>query len=153
PPQRQTTAPTPVRMTVRPPTTATPAPNPPAKPAPNQPPARVAPEPAAAPVRLPPGSPPMPNGKSATASRAQLDQAYAKAQQQMEQRHEQEFAKPPKGETMPELRARQDSEHRDLSARYQQAAAAGSSKLPPAPKPARPAAKPPRQSGKEKPSH
>ena len=145
PPEHKTMAPTPVRMTVRPPTTA--------KPVPNQPPARVAPEPAAAPVRLPPGSPPMPNGKSATASRAQLDQSYSKAQQQMEQRHEQEFAKPPKGETIPELTARQDSEHRDLSARYQQAAAAGSSKLPPSPRPARPAARPPKKSGKEKSPH
>lgn len=92
----------------------------------------------------------MPNGKTATASRAQLDQAYAKAQQQMEQRHEQEYAKPPKGETVPELTARQDSEHRDLSARYQQAAAAGSSKLPAAPKPARTTAKPSKNSGREK---
>jgi hypothetical protein len=92
----------------------------------------------------------MPNGKNATASRAQLDQAYSKAQQQMEQRHEQEFAKPPKGERMPDLTARQDSEHRDLSARYQQAAAAGSSKLPPSPKPARTAARAPRNPSKEK---
>jgi len=89
----------------------------------------------------------MPNGKGAAASRAQLDQAYARAQQQMEQRHEQEFATPPRGETMPELTARQDSEHRDLSARYQQAAAAGKSKLPPSPKPV---AKAPKNSGREK---
>lgn len=142
PPEHKTMEPTPARLTVRPPTTA--------KPGPNEPPTKVAAEPAAPPVRLPPGAPPMPNGKSATASRAKLDQAYAKAQQQMEQRHEQEYAKPPKGVTMPELTVRQDSEHRDLSARYQQAAAAGSSKLPPAEKPARPAAKPPKSSGKEK---
>ena len=139
PPEKKTMAPTPARLPVRPPTTT--------KPGPNQPPSRVAPEPAAAPVRLPPGAPPMPNGKGAAASRAQLDQAYAKAQQQMEQRHEQEFAKPPKGETVPELTARQDSEHRDLSARYQQAAAAGKSKLPPSPKPV---AKAPKNSGREK---
>lgn len=142
PPEHHTTQPTPVRLTVRPP--------PMTRPAPNQPPTRVAPEPAAPAVRLPPGAPPMPNGKTATASRAQLDQAYAKAQQQMEQRHEQEYAKPPKGETVPELTARQDSEHRDLSARYQQAAAAGSSKLPAAPKPARTTAKPSKNSGREK---
>lgn len=117
-------------------------PPPTAKPAPNKPPASVAPEPAAPPVRLPPGAPPMPNGKSATATRVQLDQAYAKAQQQMEQRHEQEFARPPRGETLPQLTARQDSEHRDLSARYQQGAAAGRGTLPPSPKPARTTVKP-----------
>jgi len=142
PPERRTTEPTPVRLRVTPPP-------PTANPAPNQQPSRVAPEPAAPPVRLPPGAPPMPNGKNATASRAQLDQAYSKAQQQMEQRHEQEFAKPPKGERMPDLTARQDSEHRDLSARYQQAAAAGSSKLPPSPKPARTTARAPRNPSKE----
>ena len=139
PPEKKTMEPTPARLSIRPPPTA--------KPGPNQPPSRVAPEPAVAPVRLPPGAPPMPNGKGAAASRAQLDQAYARAQQQMEQRHEQEFATPPRGETMPELTARQDSEHRDLSARYQQAAAAGKSKLPPSPKPV---AKAPKNSGREK---
>jgi len=142
PPEKKTTQPTPARLPIRPPTAGTPAPN--------QQPIKVAPEPAAAPVRLPPGAPPMPNGKSAVASRAQLDQAYAHAQQQMEQRHEQEFAKPPKGETVPQLTARQDSEHRDLSARYQQAAAAGKSKLPPSPKPPRPAATAPKNSGRQR---
>jgi len=139
PPEKKTMEPMPARLPIRPPTAG--------KPGPNQPPPRVAPEPAAAPVRLPPGAPPLPNGKNAAASRAQLDQAYARAQQQMEQRHEQEFAKPPKGETMPELTARQDSEHRDLSARYQQAAAAGKSNLPPSPTPA---ARAPKNSGRGK---
>lgn len=145
PADHRTMEPEPARLTVRPPTTA--------EPGPNQPPSRVAAEPAAPPVRLPPGAPPMPNGRSAAASRAQLDEAYAKAQQQMEQRHEQEYAKPPRGETMPELTARQDSEHRELSARYQQAAAAGNSTLPPSPRPARSAAKPPKNAGKEKKPH
>ena len=134
PAARPAPVPPPTRAPVtRPPATARPKPNAPSS---------VAPEPAPAPVRLPPGAPPMPNGKTAVAARTQLDQAYTKAQQQMEQRHEQEFANPPKGETMPELTARQDSEHRDLTARYQEAAAAGKSKLPPSPKPARAPVKP-----------
>ena len=143
PPTRPATELPPARVTItRPPVAA--------KPMPNAPATRVAPEPRPAPVRLPPGSPPMPNGKNAAAARTRLDQAYEKAQQQMEQRHAQEFAKPPKGESVPELSVRQDSEHRDLSARYQQAAAEGKSKLSPAPKPARAPAKPANKSAKGK---
>ncbi len=91
----------------------------------------------------------MPNGKAAVQSRAQLDKSYETQQQQMEQRHAQEFAKPPKGETVPELTARQDSEHRALSGQYQEAAAQGKSKLPAAPK-TRTVAKPPKNTSKPK---
>jgi hypothetical protein len=125
PPARPATEPAPARVTI---THPTPPPGP----------SHVVPtmkaEPAKGPVRLPPGSPPMPNGKTAVKSRAQLDKSYAAQQQQMEQRHEQEFAKPPKGETVPALTVRQDSEHRALTAQYQEAAAAGKSKMPAQPK-------------------
>jgi hypothetical protein len=52
----------------------------------------------------------------------------------METRHAQEFAKPPSGESQQALAEQQDADHRDLQARYQQAAAAGKSTLPPPPK-------------------
>jgi len=132
PAARPATEPAPARVTVTRPTT---------QPVPSQPATKVTPEPPTGPVRLPPGSPPMPNGKTAVQSRAQLDKAYAAQQQQMEQRHAQEFAKPPKGETVPQLTARQDSEHRALTGHYQEAAAAGKSKMPVQPK-AQPKAQP-----------
>lgn len=141
PPVRPASEPAPARAEV-----SRPAPQPtPSRPAAT----KVTPEPAAAPVRLPPGSPPMPNGKAAAQSRAALDKSYETQQQQMEQRHAQEFAKPPAGETMPQLTARQDSEHRALSGRYQEAAAQGKSKMPPAPK-TRAVAKPPKEEPKPK---
>lgn len=132
PQARPATEPAPAHVTVTRPMTP---------PSPSHPATTVTAQPVKGPVRLPPGSPPMPNGKTAVQSRAQLDKAYAAQQQQMELRHEQEFAKPPKGETVPDLTARQDSEHRDLTARYQEAAAAGKSKMPAQPK-ARTMAKP-----------
>ena len=56
----------------------------------------------------------------------------------MEDRHTQQFAKPPAGVSPDALAERQQTEHNDLDTRYHQAAAAGKSTMPPA----RPAARP-----------
>lgn len=132
PAARPATEPSPPRVTVTRPTTT---------PGTSHPATKVTAEPPKLPVRLPPGSPPMPNGKTAVQSRAALDKSYEAQQQQMEQRHAQEFAKPPKGETVPALTVRQDSEHRALTAQYQEAAAAGKRTMPTQPT-TRTAAKP-----------
>jgi hypothetical protein len=70
-----------------------------------------------------------------------LNAAYAAQRTQMEERHVQQFAKPPAGVTPDALAERQQAEHNDLDARYHQAAAEGRSALPP-PRPAAPRSSP-----------
>ncbi len=70
-----------------------------------------------------------------------LNAAYVAQRTQMEDRHVQQFAKPPAGVTPDALAERQQAEHNDLDARYHQAAAAGKSTLPP-PRPAATAPRP-----------
>jgi hypothetical protein len=64
-----------------------------------------------------------------------LNAAYVAQRTQMEDRHVQQFAKPPAGVTPDALAERQQTEHNELDARYHQAAAAGKATLPP-PRPA-----------------
>jgi hypothetical protein len=49
----------------------------------------------------------------------------------MESRHEQQYAKPPKGMSSDALSEQQQSEHNELDTRYHQAAGAGKTTMPP----------------------
>jgi hypothetical protein len=60
-----------------------------------------------------------------------LDQSYQAERAQMEIRHQQEFAKPPAGESVEALSLRHDAEHQELEQRYQKARASGQDHLPP----------------------
>jgi hypothetical protein len=62
-----------------------------------------------------------------------LDQSYRAERQQMESRHFQEFANPRTGESREQMYQRQEAEHRELTARYNQARSAGMTRMPPAP--------------------
>jgi hypothetical protein len=85
-----------------------------------------------------------------------LNAAYVAQRTQMEDRHVQQFAKPPAGVTPDVLAERQQAEHNDLDARYHQAAAAGKATLPPprpaAPRPAAPRPAAPRPAAHAAPS-
>jgi len=79
-----------------------------------------------------------------------LSASYAAERTQMEDRHVQQFAKPPAGVTPDALAERQQTEHNDLDARYHQAAAAGKTTMPPPRPAARPAAPRPAPAPKRK---
>jgi hypothetical protein len=108
------------------------------------------PSPVATATRVPVGTPmsssrpPAARAPVRTASPS-LNASYVAERTQMESRHEQQFAKPPAGQTSDALAEQQQSEHNELDARYHQAAVAGKTTMPPraAPRPApRPAPAP-----------
>jgi hypothetical protein len=61
---------------------------------------------------------------------ASLDAEFHTQSEQMESRHVQEFAKPPKGESQQSMAARQESEHQDLQQRYESARVQGAQHMP-----------------------
>jgi hypothetical protein len=76
-----------------------------------------------------------------------LAQQYHAQLSTMEARHVQEYATPPKGETVQRLSARQETEHADLQQRYTHAQVTGGTTLPPPPRaPSPPPAPRPRSS-------
>jgi hypothetical protein len=60
-----------------------------------------------------------------------LNASYVAERTQMESRHEQQYAKPPKGMSSDALSEQQQSEHNELDTRYHQAASAGKTTMPP----------------------
>jgi hypothetical protein len=85
-----------------------------------------------------------------------LTQEYQQQRAQMEVRHQQEFANPPKAEAPAQLQQRQEAEHQTVDHNYAQARVSGAEHMPapvapraPAPAPAPRAAAPARQSGRK----
>lgn len=68
---------------------------------------------------------------SATWDSGPLDRDYQVQLTEMENRHNQEAAHPPQGESPEQMTQRQTAEHQDLSKRYAQGEASHAQKLPP----------------------
>ena len=119
---------------------ATPAPRPV-----QSPPAAAPTRPAQRPAAAPPANPGQRRGPSS------LDRSYQAERESVEARHRQEFAKPPTGESPAAMAQREETEHQQLQERYNQARAAGASKMPPKESPKAPASVPKRDKPAPKP--